>query len=55
MEILDKILLTEIVVFLISLCSPAIGIDTVIVISKIIVLISLISIVVTSLIAIWRM
>ena len=54
MEILDKILFTEIAVFLVSLC--LMGVDSkLFVISRIIILISLISGVVTLLIKIWRM
>jgi hypothetical protein len=54
MEILDKILLTELVVSLVSLCSMAVGINSkLFVISRIVMLISLISFVVTLLIVIW--
>lgn len=56
MEILDKILFTEIAVFLVSLCLMGVGINSkLFVISRIIILISLISGVVTLLIKIWRM
>ena len=69
MEIWGKILLTEVVVSLVSLCLAKVDIDTVVkdendkiiscsklfAISAIIMLISLISVVVTLLIGIWRM
>lgn len=69
MDTLDKILFTEVVVYLVSLFLMGVSIDTVVkdkndkiisysklfVISGIITLISLISIVVTLLIVIWRM
>ena len=54
MEILDKILFTELMVSLVSLCLMGVGVNSkLFTISGIIMLISLISFVVTLLIGIW--